>query len=587
MDQGRPPPVIMLSIHFAAMVREWLDERRGALDLAFEKRTGRPKIKAALRVGQQKHEGTPISGPTLYRCFKKKVPGGPGNLFFPHFGRHFFACMFILRGTSYDARLRGMTLAGMGADWVHDRGNFWLKIVQRQLGHLSEQTTEIYLRWLVTSSQFAEIAAGCIPSWTVRCHLMANKRLVRVQLHREIDGQPTGMRSWDQPGRDQEPHIVNLRHFYEGGRGADLEPRYRRNWGGDFRARPSLADEFRALIENSRPTKDEFDSNVSAWRLLHRFLDEHPAPVDVQTIADLYDIHGALLKSWLQARGIKHPTTYKRIKTIVDRMRDIAGLPDLLWPARDPDRLNHVDAVDEHGVVRLFSALKAEARCIKQMFREGVRLAGLVQLDKAESTSASSPVPKWTDIRASIMRKLATGPIPHRFEFKRDDWMVGPTYLAPTMSSRKRDGLFGALRWFHPSRRDTAVFLWLFMIGTGWNLSTVLSIDISDEKLWCEKHPHKAGYVVMHAFKGRPKKHVFGISMTKPEFHPYAIMKFMIAQTEGLRQTLRRDLADARATYASAPSYELKKQIKQLERWIKSPWLYHSANEPASLRIYQ
>jgi hypothetical protein len=151
------------------------------------------------------------------------------------------------------------------------------------------------------------------------------------------------------------------------------------------------------------------------------------------------------------------------------------------------------------------------------------------------------------------------------------------------MSSRKQNGLFGALRWFHPSRKDTAVFLWLFMIGTGWNLATVLSIDISEEKLWCEKHPHKAGYVVMHAFKGRANRHVFGISMTKPEFHPYAVMKFMVARTEGLRQTLRRDLADARASYASAPSYQLKKQIKQLERWIKSPWLYHSSNEPGSV----
>jgi integrase len=157
--KGSRPRVIMLSIRFAAMVREWLDKQRGALDLSFEKREGLSRSERLFVSDSKGHEGTPISGPTLYRCFKKKVPGGP-ETWFPHFGRHFFACTFILRGTSYDATLRGMTLASMGADWVHDRGNFWLKIVQRQLGHLSEQTTEIYLRWLVTSSQFAEIAAG-------------------------------------------------------------------------------------------------------------------------------------------------------------------------------------------------------------------------------------------------------------------------------------------------------------------------------------------------------------------------------------------------------------------------------------------
>jgi hypothetical protein len=411
---------------------------------------------------------------------------------------------------------------------------------------------------------------------------MAIKRLVRRQLRREIDGQPHAF--WIEPGRDKEPHIVDLHHFYEGGRGADLEPRYRRNWGGDFRARSSLADEFCALIETTRPTKDEFDSDVSAWRLLHRFLDEHPAPIDVQTIADLNDIHGALLKSWLQARGIKNSTTYRRIKTIVDRMRDMAGLPDLLWPARDPDRLDPADAVDEHGIVRLFSALKSEARCIKQMFWEGEHLAGLIRSGRAKSLTASVPAAsRWTECQASYMRNLAAGPIPHRSAFESDDWMVGPTYLAPTMSDLNRNGLFGALRWYHPSRRDTQVFLWLFMIGTGWNLATVLSIDISDEKQWYETHPHKAGYAVMHAFKGRPGKHVFGISMMKPEFHPYAVMKFMIERTKGLRETLRRDLADAQASYASFPTYDLKKKIIRLRRWIKSPWLYHSYNDPGSV----
>lgn len=414
---------------------------------------------------------------------------------------------------------------------------------------------------------------------------MAAKRLVRPELEREVVGRRHTY--WIQPERHHEPHVVDLRQFYEGGRGMDLEPRHRRNWGGDFRGRPLLADEVRTLLDRMRPTKDEYDSNASAWRLFHRFLDEHPAPVDVQTSTDLSDIHGALLKTWLQARGITGHSTYQRIKTTVTQLRDAAGQPELLWPARDPDVIDHVDAVDEQGVIRLFSALKAEARCIKQMFREGEHRAGLIQPDSFESSTALSPAaPRWTEAHASLMRELAAGLLPHRSVFESNNWMVGPTYLPPTMSDRKRNGLFEALRWFHPSRRDTAVFLWLFMIGTGWNLATVLSIDISEESHWCEMHPHKVGYAVIHAFKDRANRHVFGISMTKPEFHPYAVMKFMIARTAGLRETLRRDLADAEAAFASAPSYELKKQIIRMKRWLKSPWLFHSANEPGSVRAF-
>jgi integrase len=151
--------VIQLSTQFATLVRRWLDEQRDALDRAFQARTGKPTPDKLFVSDSQGHEGTPISGPTLYGCFKKKVPDGP-KVWFPHFGRHFFACMYILRGITYDAQLRAKTLAEMAPDWVLDRGSFWLRTLQRQLGHLSEGTTEIYLRWLVTSSQFAEIAAG-------------------------------------------------------------------------------------------------------------------------------------------------------------------------------------------------------------------------------------------------------------------------------------------------------------------------------------------------------------------------------------------------------------------------------------------
>ena len=48
----------------------------------------------------------------------------------------------------------------MPAEWISQRGAWWLTTLRKQLGHASEETTELYLRWLLTSSKMAEMSAG-------------------------------------------------------------------------------------------------------------------------------------------------------------------------------------------------------------------------------------------------------------------------------------------------------------------------------------------------------------------------------------------------------------------------------------------
>jgi hypothetical protein len=69
--------------------------------------------------------------------------------------------------------------------------------------------------------------------------------------------------------------------------------------------------------------------------------------------------------------------------------------------------------------------------------------------------------------------------------------------------------MVGKLRLFHPSHHDTGIFLWLFLIGTGWNLSTALAIDVSEETRWVDDHPHGTNFKVLHAFKDRAVRHQF------------------------------------------------------------------------------
>jgi hypothetical protein len=103
------------------------------------------------------------------------------------------------------------------------------------------------------------------------------------------------------------------------------------------------------------------------------------------------------------------------------------------------------------------------------------------------------------------------------------------------------------------------------LIGTGWNLSTALALDVSDEESWFQPHSHSEGFAVMHAFKNRADRHQFALSMTRPEWHPYKILRYMIERTKVLRATVRHELAKAREKYRLDPTAEHDAAVAELD----------------------
>ena len=63
------------------------------------------------------------------------------------FGARIFVCFALVSALSAEAAAQG-GLKEMGAGWINSRGDFWLKSLRRQFGHVSEETTEIYLEFL-------------------------------------------------------------------------------------------------------------------------------------------------------------------------------------------------------------------------------------------------------------------------------------------------------------------------------------------------------------------------------------------------------------------------------------------------------
>lgn len=155
--KGSRPRTIKVPVDFALTVRQWIDGPRGTYALAhFKAHNKRP---AALFLSDSAgHRGTPLRAHTIYKCFAEVGPR-PQH-WSPHRGRHAFACFFVLHALETEARAEGGRLGEMTVEWVSDRSCFWLKMLQHQFGHVSEETTEIYLRWLVSAAGLAAMASG-------------------------------------------------------------------------------------------------------------------------------------------------------------------------------------------------------------------------------------------------------------------------------------------------------------------------------------------------------------------------------------------------------------------------------------------
>lgn len=152
ITKGGRSRTIQMTVEFAFLVRHWIENERKNL-------VPKQMIEAGpLFVSDARgYEGTPLCTWTIYACFKLKVPGGPER-WHPHLGRHYYACNYVLDGIARDAAVAGRGLSAMSTDWMTARANFWVDTLRRQLGHVSEQTTDLYLRWLVTSYQLVDVS---------------------------------------------------------------------------------------------------------------------------------------------------------------------------------------------------------------------------------------------------------------------------------------------------------------------------------------------------------------------------------------------------------------------------------------------
>ncbi|MDA9492404.1 tyrosine-type recombinase/integrase [Bradyrhizobium sp. CCBAU 11361] len=155
--KGGRPRTIRVPIDLARTIRLWSDGPRNKYVFGLYKRTNR-RTDHLFVSDAAAHIGTPILRHTISKCFAEVTPRP--KVWSPHKGRHAFACFFVLYALETEARAHKSTAAAMGVNWVHSRGAEWLKMLQRQFGHVDEDTTQIYLHWLSTALNLTKMANG-------------------------------------------------------------------------------------------------------------------------------------------------------------------------------------------------------------------------------------------------------------------------------------------------------------------------------------------------------------------------------------------------------------------------------------------
>lgn len=350
------------------------------------------------------------------------------------------------------------------------------------------------------------------------------------------------------------------------------------SWSGNYSGRPHFAREIYNLLFLTNPGESTATATRAAMRQFFRFLDDRATAGEVvERSIDVTDAHGPAFIQWLN--GDEH--NYGVAKTALNRMRTLAGGRLLFWPTRRRSLSVREEPIDDKTLKRFFHALRHEARFIEAMYDEGEHRAAMGSDPRGSDSAAWLPA----ENRLWLVKTLLKEGLPDSQTLRAmgareafESQLEGPSYLAPGAEERSSRGVSGLIRWLVPGFSEISVFFWLFLLGTGWNYSTACAVDATDPEGWAQPHPQSEGFAVIHAFKNRASRHQFAISMTKPKWHPFRVLQYVIARTLPLRNEIRRRLALLRAEHKAAAESDLQlmKQIERHERLLRTPWLFFS-----------
>jgi hypothetical protein len=406
------------------------------------------------------------------------------------------------------------------------------------------------------------------------------------------DAELSPFANWIVPKNGSAPYYVDFSEFFFGRRRSDLPSKDQRLWKSDIIGMPNMAQGFQAVILSERPPEKSYASYASAWRNMHRFFQDAPDLPTVFSLLDIGPIHGPRLKQWLVDQGLS-AHLYKKIKWVVDSLSLIerGELSDM--PARDA--LQPPDPVepDVVGLQQISLALRRHARSIISMWKNGAALAAR-GIDPRPASGGKNHAWEKPENQAYLIYRLTDRYLPSRQEIRKESALPllqttsyikakrnvkGPYCPLPGTKQKTAEGYVAKLRWRFPVRSDLAIFIWIVLIYTGFNLAAVLAIDITKPSTWHVKALQDPDHVLIFVDKDRAGKKVYAPSKVKAEFHAFNIIKLIAEITEPLRETLRRQLILLLDNNRTQYSHSTQREIQKIQEAIRSPWLYVSLRD--------
>lgn len=383
---------------------------------------------------------------------------------------------------------------------------------------------------------------------------------------------------------DREPCEVNL-HIFANGYDGTRVPQKGGRTGHPFTGRPDLIRQLAPAIAETLAyaAKATVDGYLNAirdwWRLADAVETEakesgHPIK-NVSDVREFTNLHAEHAHRIGMSRQI-----FGKFRLLVDTTRMALGDRQTYWISPEKtDSQKHIPRIEQRKEVRL--AIK---RACRRVLAQWELHENLVALEYEPDDPRDAEIYRHVKYMQKIQKK--TGKLLPTKEELCDGFHVSTLVKWGILIRTLREVVF-------PSHRDANAVWHLCLLNTGWNPSTLTTLDVSKKILVDHFKDSSSDYysrfvlspetyeLVGEKERASGKEQIV-IGLWKTQDGPGHLIKTYLKRVAPLRELLKQEharelqryqrMADEDAAYAQRTAqYE---KIKELERGIRSVWLY-------------
>jgi len=361
------------------------------------------------------------------------------------------------------------------------------------------------------------------------------------------------------------PDLIELDEFASGRTKAEVKPTVQHMWAGDFTGRPELITDLLPVIKQTWSLvaavtirRSLLPSLRAWWRVLDEAERADPvtqmATARVTKVEDLHELHYRISKK-LKVSTANHLAFVRMVNLRLEQKK----LSTLYWPSPDHQRKDSdVPAFWEMEKIR--HSLKHGWFAALDRWREA-------DLHTPDLWSwKNEPSDKWQDHGHAVYRAVVaqTGmALPGKKEIGEALGYSYAYWMPPLHVTQL--GLY-------PSSDDARHAFHLCLLYSGWNVQTLLELDITGR--FIEEHPTNPEYHLVYGFKNRGGTEHFCVGRNKRSDSPGAILRAIVQRTKPLRAALEKELVEVNSALLKDKD-DLKSILRKSEllSCIKSPWL--------------